>query len=84
MTPTGFNLSPQEVPILGVRCLSGLTGIDTSVSSECLPACGDGDSTLGKSCRPFVPSLLLGRRRYFRDNRVTVRAVNGFKQHILN
>lgn len=58
MTPTGFNLSPHEVPILGVRCLSGLTGKDTSVSSECLHACEDGDSARGMSCRPFVPSLL--------------------------
>lgn len=58
MTPTGFDLSPLEVPILGVHCLNGLTGKDTSVSSECLHTCEDGDSTRGKSCRPFVPSLL--------------------------
>lgn len=53
-------LLPQEVPILGVRWLSGLTDKDTSVSLECLRACGDGNSTHGKSCKPFVPSLLQG------------------------
>lgn len=60
MTPKAVNLSAHEVPILGIRCLNGLTGRSTSVSSECLHACGGGDRTHGKSCRPFVASLLQG------------------------